>query len=134
MADQEFVIGEPAILTAKHQRRAQTLRPARLNPGCDFLRRLQGDLAVIDPPATGHHLLTISDGLEQRGKNGGVLENGITVDGHAHGFGISWITPGCHEPEILNVVIGTQSSHAADVERSCWLDQHHGQCQDSVLR
>jgi hypothetical protein len=95
---------------------------------------LQGDLSVIDAPATGHHLLTIRDSLEQRGKNGGVLENGITVDSHAHGLWIAWVTAGCHEPEIFNVVIGTQSSHAADVERSRRLDQHNGQCQDSVLR
>jgi hypothetical protein len=78
--------------------------------------------------------LTIRDSLEQRGKNGGMLENGITVDGHAHGLRISWITPWCYEPEVLNVVIGTQSGHAADVERSRWLDQHHGQGQDNVLR
>jgi hypothetical protein len=95
---------------------------------------LQGDLAVIDAPATGYHLLTIRNRFEQRRKNAGVLENGITVDGHAHSLGIRWITAGCHQSEILNVVIGTQSGHAADVERSRWFDQHHGQCQDNVLR
>ena len=89
---------------------------------------------MIDAPATGHHLLTIRDGLEQRGINGGVLENGITVDGHAHSLWITWITMGCYKPEVLNVVIGTQSGHAADVERSRRFDQHHGQRQDNVLR
>ena len=62
------------------------------------------------------------------------MEHEITVDGHAHGLWIAWVTPGSNKSEIFNVVIGTQSGHAADVEWPRRLDQYNRQCQESVLR
>ena len=101
LAEQQLIVGQAPVLPPEHQRRprAVAVRCFRSvqQPGQHLFRRMQGNLAMVEPSAGGHDPPAVRQGTDQVGVTASLLEYRQTVHGHALSLGVSAGAARCHQ-------------------------------------
>ena len=125
---QQFIVGQAAVLPAKHQGHRG---PAPLGGLHQPSQRLgggqQGQGLPIAASTGGHHPAAVGQGPFEAGKAAGLLQHLGAMHGHQPGFGAQVIAAGIDQAQGPDLEIGAQPGHAAHVEGASGFHQHHDQ-------
>ena len=131
LAQSEFIVGEAAVFSAKHQgmRGISGQKPV---DRCVW--GLQRYAAVIQPATGRNHPTAVTNGGLQIRVDGGLPQQGGGMDGHPECIVTEDLTTGIHQAQSVNAEIGAEPGHTADVQRPGRLDEDNDDGQLSLCR